>query len=345
MTLRSATVLLLAALSCVFAGFAGWREAEREPPCTLALPAGGDLQKAVDGIATNGPSATVCLGEGEFRLERFVAIDRDGVSLRGRGASTILRLREGTASPVIVAGDYAHATPQREIANVTIENLRIVGGGAGGSEFQTGHPYLTNSAIVVRAGRQIAIRHVDVTACRSACILTEQESRDVAIEGNEISGSVWDGISLNRTTRARLVGNTIRTNTAAGITTEHLEDSLIEDNVVIGNGTHGIYLSDSYGNRIDRNRFSKNVISGVFVTCAVHDRDPVLCWSDSMSGDNVFEKNALIGNRVAYMVGADDAANCSKPTFTANLSRGDLFLQNPNETPEAAAYGRCMRYL
>src|SRR5947208_7448351 len=82
MTLRSATVLLLAALSCVCAAFAGWREAEREPPFTLALPAGGDLQKAVDGIATNEPSATICLGEGEFPLERFVSIDRDGVNLR-----------------------------------------------------------------------------------------------------------------------------------------------------------------------------------------------------------------------------------------------------------------------
>src|SRR5262249_47500732 len=153
-----------------------------------------------------------------------------------------------------------------------IEHLRVVGGGRGGSEAFPEHRWLNNSADVVRAGRGITIRDVEVTACRSACILTEHDTRNVTIEDARVSSSVWDGVSLNRTAGAHVVGNVIRDNTAAGITAEHLEDSVVERNTIAGNKTHGIYLSDSRRNRFADNRFVDNVLSGVFLTCAVRER-------------------------------------------------------------------------
>jgi parallel beta-helix repeat protein len=277
-------------------------------------------------------------------LRHFVAIGRDGLIVRGVGPSTVLRLEKGVASPVIVIGDFAHEIPRRAVSNVTVERLRVVGGGAEGSEFLAGHSFVSNSAIVVRDGRRIVLRDLEIGACRSACILTEHDSRNVSIERSSISGSVWDGISLNRTANASLVGNTIRDNTAAGITTEHLVDSVIRDNTLADNRTHGVYLSDSYRNTVAGNRFSANVLSGVFLTCAVHDRSPVRCWRDSMSRSNVFERNEFIGNRVGYMIGADDAANCTPHGFVANLSCGDVFSRNPPESSDAADYGRCVRF-
>lgn len=313
--------------------------------CSVTVSPGDDLQEAIDRVQADGAPANVCLGAGEFRFHRFVSIARDDVRLHGEGPSTILRADEGTQGPLIVIGDYEHATPQRVVSNVVIERLRVIGGGSGGSEFDSAHPYLTNSAVVVRAGRNIAIRKLDVTACRSACILTELGSRDVSIEDNAVGGSVWDGISLNRTSKARLVGNAIHGNTAAGITTEHLEDSVIRNNVVTGNKTHGLYLSDSYRNTIRGNRFSENVLSGILLTCAVRYRAPVVqCWNDSMSRGNAFERNEFIGNRVAFMVAADGAANCMLPGFVPNLSRGDLFSNNPREGDSLVSYGRCMLY-
>src|SRR5579883_2515147 len=241
-------------------------------PCTVVVSDAQDLPQA---IARVPAGAVVCLAAGEFRLRRFLAIDRDDLTLRGAGPATVLRLEEGSESPVVVIGDVAHATPPRATANVTVEHLRIVGGGRGGSEVEPAHPYLTNSAIVVRRGHHVRIRHVAVTACRSACILTERDSRDVTIEHNRIRDAVWDGISLNRTAKARVLHNRIRDCTAAGITTEHLESSLIAENVLRANRTHGIYLSDSVRNRIVGNRFVGNVLSGVFLTCAVEPREPL----------------------------------------------------------------------
>jgi parallel beta-helix repeat protein len=312
--------------------------------CTKTLSAGADLQQAIDAIAAGGRTATLCLGPGEFPLRHLVVIGRDGLTLRGEGSSTVLRLEKGAASPVIVIGDFAHEIPRRAISSVTVERLRVVGGGAEGSEFLAGHPFLSNSAIVVRRGQTIVLRDLEITACRSACILTEHDSRNVSIERSSVSGSVWDGISLNRTAHARLVGNTIRDNTAAGITAEHLVDSVIRDNTLADNRTHGVYLSDSYRNTVAGNRFSANVVSGVFLTCAVHDHSPVRCWRDSMSRSNVFERNEFIGNRVGYMIGADDVANCTMQGFVPNLSCGDAFSRNPPESSDAARYGRCVRF-
>ena len=310
--------------------------------CTVRLLPGEDVQRAIDGLASRG-GGSVCLGAGEFRLRRFVSIRTEGVRLRGKGRSTVLRLDEGIESAVLVVGDHERAVPRHPTSDVRIERLRVVGSGRAGREHHPEHSYLTNSAVVVRAGRDVVLRHLEVTACRSACIVTEHDTRSITIERNRIGGSVWDGISFNRTAKARLVGNLIHGNTAAGITAEHLEDGVIERNVVRGNATHGIYLADSYRNRATHNRFADNVLSGLFLTCAVRaNAAPVQCWPDSMSQGNVFERNVFAGNRVGFTVAADASANCRAPGFVANESRADTFACNPRDEPVPASFGRCL---
>ncbi len=313
------------------------------PRCTVRLTPRDDLQRAIDRLPAGKAPARVCLSAGEFRLGRFVSIRRDGVRLVGAGISTVLRLDEGVESPVIVVGDYEHETPRRPTSNVTIERLRVVGSGAGGSELHPAFRYMTNSAVVVRAGRGIVIRDLEVTGCRSACILTERDTRDVSIVRTVVAGSVWDGISLNRTARARLIGNLVRDNRAAGLTAEHLEDSVVEGNVVAGNQTHGIYLADSRRNRFTDNRLVGNVLSGVFLTCAVRDRtSPVTCWDRSMSEGNDFARNVVARNRMGFTVAPNPHAPCTARRFVPNRSRDDRFSRNPRVEPYPAALGRCL---
>jgi parallel beta-helix repeat protein len=335
---NGATALALALTLFGLAAFAA------EPPCTATLAPTDDVQRAVANAPVGQP-AVVCLGPGEFRLRRFLAIERDDVTLRGKGGRSVLSLDPGIESPVIVVGDWAHAIPERPVRNVRIERLAVVGGGRGGSEAEPAHPYLTNSAVVVRAGRNVHLRNLRLTACRSACLLTERDTRDVTIEHNRVSGAVWDGIALNRTAKARVLRNAIGGNTAAGITTEHLESSLIAANVLRANRTHGIYLSDSSRNRIVANRFVGNVLSGVFVTCAVRRHEPpVRCWPDSMSRQNLFAHNVFVDNRVAFMVAANRAARCDAPCFARNRSLRDRLRGNPRQAPNAARYGRCLDF-
>lgn len=314
-----------------------------ETACDVTLSPGQDVQEAIARVADD---VSVCLGAGEFRLPRMLAIARDRVTLRGAGPSTVLRLADRVESPVIVVGDHTHQIPARVTTRVTIEHMHIVGQGRGGSEVERDHRYLTNSAVSVRGARNVTLRGLEVSACRSACILTEHDCEDVVVEDNRVVGSVWDGIALNRTVKARVAGNTIDGNTASGITAEHLERSVIEDNAVTGNGTHGLYLSDSYRNVITRNRFADNVLSGVFLTCAIRYHKPLVqCWDDSMSADNVFESNEFVGNRVGFTAAADrSAASCAVPGFVANRSRGNLFARNPSEEADWTTLGPCLRY-
>jgi parallel beta-helix repeat protein len=335
--MRLATIVAL--LLCLDAAFVG----AASDRCIVRLSPHEDLQGAIDRLPGGTAPVRVCLSAGDFRLTRFISIRRDGVRLEGSGPSTVLHLDEGVESPVVVVGDYEHETPQRPTANVTIEHLRVVGGGAGGSEVHPTFRYMTNSAVVVRAGRGIVIRDLHVWGCRSACILTERDTRDVSIVRTVVTGSVWDGISLNRTARARLIGNVVRDNRAAGLTAEHLEDSVVERNVVIGNKTHGIYLADSRRNRFANNRFTGNVLSGVFLTCAVRAGTfPVTCWNDSMSQANDFVRNVLATNRMGFTVAPNGDAPCTQRGFVPNRSRGDSFSRNPRAEPYPARYGRCL---
>ncbi|MGH8445232.1 MAG: right-handed parallel beta-helix repeat-containing protein [Solimonas sp.] len=310
--------------------------------CDASVPRGGDIQQAIDALPAGG-AKTVCLAAGEYRLQQLVAIRRDGLSLRGAGSRTVLRMQDGIAQPLLVVGDYLDEVPAQPIRDVTIERMKLIGATAE-HEFMPEHPYLSNSGIVVRNGERIVLRDLELSNCRSACILTERDSHDVTITGSKIVAAVWDGVSFNRSHGIRLIGNEIRGNTAAGITTEHLEDSEIRDNSIANNGSHGIYLSDSARNRFIGNRVENNRNAGVFLTCAVRFRDPgpVLCWDNSISQGNTFEGNRFAHNQFGYDVGADNAANCARPEWQPNIWR-DNRSDTPNRDPQPEKFGICTR--
>jgi parallel beta-helix repeat protein len=190
---------------------------------------------------------------------------------------------------------------------------------------------MMNSAVVVRGGAHVTLRGLDVDGCRSACILTERGSRDITIEQNTGRHSAFDGLSLNDTSFARIVGNRFSDNHAAGITAEHLEDSILAGNNLSRNGSEGIYLSDSRRNRIEANTIGYNEFAGVFLTCAVIQHAlPILCRVNTMSQDNVFAGNRFLHNRYAYFPEPNPAASCREANQVPNQSRNDAFIGNPN---------------
>src|SRR6185503_10307183 len=74
--------------------------------CTVRLGPRHDLQQAIDRIPDGERPARICLDAGEFRLQRFLSIRRDDVTLEGEGPATVLRVDDGVESPVVVIGDY-----------------------------------------------------------------------------------------------------------------------------------------------------------------------------------------------------------------------------------------------
>jgi hypothetical protein len=63
-----------------------------------------------------------------------------------------------------------------------------------------------------------------------------------------------------------------------------------------------------------------------------------------MSQANTFEGNVFAGNRLAYQVAADAAANCTKPGTKPNVSRDDGFVENASIEHRPSDSGDCLRY-
>ncbi|WP_045737167.1 right-handed parallel beta-helix repeat-containing protein [Xanthomonas sp. MUS 060] len=311
--------------------------------CSLRAEPGNDLQAMIDSLPNDGKPATLCLSAGDFHLNKLLSIQRNGLRLRGEGDTTVLRMRDGVQQPTIVLGDYQHERPLRPISDVQISQLQIVGGDAQ-KEFMPELPYLSNSLVVVRSGQNIQLTHLRVNKCRSACLLSEYDSHDLLIAHNDISGATWDGVSFNRSAKIKLLDNTIHDNVAAGITTEHLEDSEIRNNRLERNGSQGLYLSDSRGNLFTGNQFIDNKGAGLYLTCSIRQRTPeILCWDNSMSQNNTFEHNIFRGNPFTYMVGVNSAANCTGSDFQPNLWRNNEGTASGVDIlPDR--YGYCVRF-
>lgn len=340
----SALLPLMCATACSVAS-----PAKSGPPdapvtaCTAKVHPGQNLQKAIDKLPQSDKPTVLCLDKGEFPINGLVSIQRGNFTLRGQGASTIVRMADGVQQPVLVVGDYEHQQPTGVIRDVSIEDMQIVAS-TGDKEFMPERPYLSNSAVVVRSGQGIRLAGLQVNKCRSACLLSEYDTREITIENNDVSGAIWDGVSFNRTAKVTMVNNHIHDNVAAGLTTEHLEDSEIRNNRFERNGSQGIYLSDARGNRFSNNQFDGNKVAGVYLTCAVRYRTPeILCWDNSMSQDNVFENNRFANTPFTYTVGVDRAANCTAADFKPNLWRnnqGDM----PGVDIEPQRYGYCVHH-
>ncbi|MBN6149014.1 right-handed parallel beta-helix repeat-containing protein [Xanthomonas sp. AmX2] len=348
MTHRPLLALLLPLAMCV--PLSACAAAARPPApadpsdCSVRAEPGDDLQAAVDRVPNDGKPATVCLAAGEFHVTRLLSIQRDGLRLRGQGDATVLRMRDGVQQPTIVVGDYQNERPQRTIRDVSIERLQLVGGEAE-KEFMPERPYLSNSLVVVRAGHNIRLSGLRASKCRSACLLSEYDSRDLLIERNDVSGAIWDGVSFNRTAKVRLIDNYIHDNVAAGITTEHLEDSEIRNNRLERNGSQGVYLADARRNVFAGNQFTGNKGAGVYLACSIRQRTPeILCWDNSMSQDNVFENNSFKGNPYTYTIGVDRAANCAGADFRPNLWRRSNQADASGVDIQPERYGRCVRF-
>ncbi|HHW4678504.1 MAG TPA: right-handed parallel beta-helix repeat-containing protein [Xylella sp.] len=340
MSQRILTILVLAPLLFIAVTHV---KANVQPPCSAWVEPHQDLQQAIDTLRSDTHPAVLCLNKGEYRVDKLLHIGRDGVHLRGTGTDTVIRLKKDVQQPLIVIGDYQNQQPAKQIQNVVIERIRLIGATDVKHEFMPERPYLSNSVVVLRAANNVSLLDLKVSQCRSACLLSEYDSQTLNIERNDVSGATWDGVSFNRTAHVRLIDNVIHNNVAAGITTEHLEDSEIRGNRLEHNGSQGLYLADSRRNVFTGNRFISNKAAGVFLTCSIRYRTPeVLCWDNSMSQENVFEHNIFQSSPYTYTIGVDHAANCKASDFKPNVWRNNK-ADTLGFNPPSDVYGTCVQ--
>ncbi len=314
--------------------------------CTAKAGPQDDLQGAINRLPGDGQPAVLCLAAGDYQLQGLISILRDNTTLRGVGPKTTLHMRDGVQQPLLVIGDYLNQVPDRTISKVTLSDMSLIGGLAD-KEFMPERPYLSNSVVVVRKGYSVRLTRLKASRCRSACLLTEQHSDAITIDHNEVFGAIWDGVSFNSTSNVVMFDNNVHDNVAAGITAEHITDSEIRNNILASNGSQGVYLSDSARNLFTGNTFTSNHGAGLFLTCAIRFRNAdgsTQCWDNSMSQDNVFEKNHFDKDPFTYTIGVDKAANCKSPAFKPNVWKASNQASASGVDIDPQRYGYCVRH-
>jgi parallel beta-helix repeat protein len=314
--------------------------------CTARAGPQDNLQGAINDLPADDSPAVLCLAAGDYQLQGLISILRDNTTVRGVGPKTTLHMRDGVQQPLLVVGDYLNQVPDRTITNVTISDMTLVGGQAE-KEFMPERPYLSNSGVVVRKGYRVRLTRLKASHCRSACLLTEQHSDAITIDHNEVFGAIWDGVSFNSTSNVVMFDNHVHHNVAAGITAEHITDSEIRNNLLASNGSQGAYLSDSSRNLFTGNTFTSNHGAGLFLTCAIRFRNAdgsTQCWDNSMSQDNIFEKNHFDKDPFTYTIGVDKAANCTSATFKPNIWKASNQASASGVDIDPQRYGYCVRH-
>ena len=317
------------------------------------------LQKAVDRVARAG-GGTVLVKAGTYTLYNSVRL-ASHMTLRGEGPDkTVLKKAPGVKSRLKLDADYGEFI-------ATVEEARGLSPGAGVTIVdRAGRSGWTPSVrtIVRIAGQTLTFDrflHLDYSVeeggevFNTFPLVAGYEVEDVTVEDLTVDGSrdgsdfldgcQAGGIYFFHSKNLRIRNLVARNYPGDGISTQFVEDPVIENCESYGNASLGIHLgTGALGGVVRHNRSHDNGDDGFYLCWRVqHGRfEDNQSWTNGRDGisighkdtDNVFVKNVLRGNGHAGIYFRDEAESNAghRNTFRENL------IEN-NGRPGAPGYG------
>lgn len=234
-----AAVAAIAALALSVGAEGGsWGRTPRAPLSCTDVPAGADLQAALDAAA---PGSALCLAPGEHAgpavlSKRVLLFGPRAASVVSRGTGSTIRVRAAGAALVGFTVDGSGGRFERADAAVRIEadDVRVAG----------------------------------LRIVRALFGILAERARRAHIVGNEVEGDAGktlglrgDAIRLWEVRESEVVGN--RVTNARDVVAWYAPGNRFAENE-ISHGRYGIHFMYSHDCRVERNRFDANVV-GVFV--------------------------------------------------------------------------------
>ena len=231
------------------------------------------IRRALKNLRAEGGEVTI--PEGSYTCSAPLVLDKNNVSLRGKGLVT-LRLADHSNAPVIIMGDAQ--TPPRPVKNIKVSHLLIEGNKDnqdeecwGGPCDEGGTTFVRNNGITVRAVTNGVISDVYITEARSGGVVTEHGVYNLKINHLTSTYNYFDGFAGYETYGAVLDHLNLAHNHAAGISIDiDFSKNTIKDSVLSDNGDVGIFMRDSNSNLFENVLIEKSGNHGVFVS-AVND--------------------------------------------------------------------------
>jgi parallel beta-helix repeat protein len=317
------------------------------------------LQKAVDRVAAAG-GGTVLIKAGTYTLRNSLRL-ASHVTLRGEGpAKTILKKARGIKSKLALDADYGEF-------QATVEDARGFAPGMGVTILDKISPsgWTPSVRTIVRIEDRTLyfdrFLHMDYSVEQAGEVfntfplIAGYEVEDVRVEeltvdGDRASSEVLDGcqaggIYFFHSQRMTIRNCVARDFPGDGISTQFVEEPVVENCEVYGNAELGIHLGTGALRGVVRdNRAHNNGQDGIFLCWRVqHARyEQNQSWNNGQDGislghkdtDNVFFKNVVTGNGRAGIFFRNEAESnaASRNTFNENTVED-------NGRPGAAGFG------
>jgi len=247
------TMISLITAICMLSSLACTKSTDSTPGLTVSVPPGGNIQAAIDSVAAAG-GGTVNLASGTFTITSSIRL-KANVILNGAGDPNTT-ITSTTPMTIIT-------TDQEGLANLTIQNLKIIGiandSASIGIWIASLNAYfknvkISNVQVTNCGGIGVHIKRTD-TASVLNCNLNNngctvfyhniyvRESLYVTISGNKLTGSP-NGTGLHVAgvcSHLTITANTVTNNGIAGMNIQDSPDIVfIQNNTVSGNGVNHI---------------------------------------------------------------------------------------------------------
>jgi len=303
------------------------------------------LQKAVQRAAAAG-GGTVLIKAGTYTLKNSLRL-ASHITLRGEGPEkTILKKAPGVKSKLALDADYGEF-------KATVEDASGFAPGMGVSIVDEVSPsgWTPSVRTIVRVeGRTLyfdRFLHMDYSVARAGVVFNtfpviagyeveDVRVEDLTVDGNRASSTTLDGcqagaIYFFHSKRMTIRHSVARNYPGDGISTQFVEDPVVEDCEAYGNAALGIHLGTGALRGVVRfNRAHDNDQDGLFLCWRVqHARyEQNRSWNNGQDGislghkdtDNIFLKNVVSGNGRAGIFFRDEVESnaASRNTFREN---------------------------
>lgn len=300
------------------------------PKFEIMLPYGDGtaIIKALKRLPAEG--GRVVLGSGTFTIYEPIVLDRDNVELRGEGPSTVLRLADRAACPVVVIGSIITPTP-RIVSRVAVRNLVLDGNRKtqeqecwGGVCDTGGVSVIRNNGLTIRGASDIKVEHVIARNARSGGVVIEKHCREIYIDHLEASHNHFDGLACYETEDSYFNRLNLHHNEYAGISLDlEFNHNIIKSAELHHNGAQGVFMRQSNNNDFKKINIYNNGNQGVFIAQA--DASPETCCKNNVFSDMNVTNNKGFGFRI------------NDTSCTTNLVRNSHFKGNaPGNVSEVA---------
>ena len=247
------------------------------------------IQRAIDRLPSTG-GKVVILADAPVNIRKSIVIARDNVTLEGESENVTLRLATNANAPVIIVGDDA-PWPRITHQNIHVRFLVIDGNRYQQTdELNPKNPELRNNGISLRRVASCSVQKVRIFGCRSGGLVTERGCRRITVRDLESWNNEFDGVAGYDTEDSLFTGLQVYSNQVAGLSFDlDFANNQINNSVVRGNGSVGIFMRQSHHNLFSSVQVRDSAQHGIFLAHADDD-------TATPAKENLFTGCVISGN-------------------------------------------------